>query len=336
MRLNVAGGVRQYCNYINSCNLLHMDESYARRTRWGGIVCPGPYILRVAAIAPGLPGVSWLWGGVDFEWRRPVRVGDIIAQRGRLIDAYEKRGANVSRMLVQVGEFAYTDQLGERVATARSYTLRVPRSKGRGGLSYTPRATRWTDADIVALEDAMLAERVRGGTPRYWEDVRVGDELSPLTYGPLRTVDIAFTRATEAEREEGAHVYPLLHRRRHPGDAYQDPETGAQDAPHRGHWEAYMARAMGMPGIYDVATQRIGWLYRLVADWADDDGFVQRLGARIRRPNVVGDVTRVKGCVVKKARVGEKNIVECDVWIENEKGDTTTTGKAVVALPSRG
>ncbi len=88
---------------------------------------------------------------MDFEWRRPVRVGDIIAQRGRLIDAYEKRGANVSRMLVQVGEFTYTDQLGERVATARSYTLRVPRSKARGGLSYTPRATRWTDADIAAL-----------------------------------------------------------------------------------------------------------------------------------------------------------------------------------------
>lgn len=140
-----------------------MDDGYARRTRWGGIVCPGPYILRVAAIAPGLPGVSWLWGGVDFEWRHPIRIGDIIAQRGRLIDAYEKRGANVPRMLVQVGEFNYTDQLGERVAIATSYTLHVPRSKARGGLSYTPRATHWTDADI-AFTRATEADRERAHT----------------------------------------------------------------------------------------------------------------------------------------------------------------------------
>lgn len=33
-----ANGVRQYCNYISSRNPLHMDEGYARRARWGGIV----------------------------------------------------------------------------------------------------------------------------------------------------------------------------------------------------------------------------------------------------------------------------------------------------------
>lgn len=95
-----------------------------------------------------------------------------------------------------------------------------------------------------------------------------------------------------------------------------------------------MAQAMSMPGVYDVATQRVGWLYRLVFDWAGDDGFVQQLSVRIRRPNVVGDVTRVKGRVVRKARKGDDAVVDMEVWCENQTGQVTAPGTAVVTLPA--
>jgi hypothetical protein len=44
----------------------------------------------------------------------------------------------------------------------------------------------------------------------------------------------------------------------------------------------------------------------------------------------------VKGVVTAKRREGGENLVELDVWTENDEGKKTTPGTAVVALPSKG
>ena len=47
----------------------------------------------------------------------------------------------------------------------------------------------------------------------------------------------------------------------------------------------------------------------------------------------MGDVTWIKGKVVEKARENGRNIVRCDVWCENHRGEQTAKALIEVVLP---
>ena len=49
--------------------------------------------------------------------------------------------------------------------------------------------TRYTDQEIEEIELAILSESRRGNTARYSETTIHGDQLGPLTKGPLSIVD---------------------------------------------------------------------------------------------------------------------------------------------------
>ena len=83
--------VRDFCNYMGSENPLFLDASYAAATRWGGIVAP-PAMVGQAIIAPGLRGIQWIYAGIEWEFYRVMQPGDVISQRGRLLDAVGKKG----------------------------------------------------------------------------------------------------------------------------------------------------------------------------------------------------------------------------------------------------
>ncbi|MGE0714294.1 MAG: hypothetical protein AB7P02_02530 [Alphaproteobacteria bacterium] len=139
----------------------------------------------------------------------------------------------------------------------------------------------------------------------------------------------------------GGHIYKAheraeRYRKRHPADAYVDPDTGAQDHPARGHTQEYMAHEVGMPGGYDVGLQRISWLGQLMTNWMGDDGFLRRLNATLRRPNVFGDVSWCRGKVVDKRVEEGDHLVDLEVWTQNQLGEVTTKGVATVLLPARG
>jgi len=44
---------------------------------------------------------------------------------------------------------------------------------------------KYTNEELDFIEKVHDAESIRGATIRWWEDVRVGDELQPVVNGPL-------------------------------------------------------------------------------------------------------------------------------------------------------
>jgi len=72
-----------------------------------------------------------------------------------------------------------------------------------------------------------------------------------------------------------------------------------------------------------------------MTNWAGDDGFLEELNVEIRRHNIVGDTTWCQGRVVGKEVKDGEHRVRCQVWAENQRGETTVTGTAVGALPAR-
>ena len=334
--------IRDFCNYMGSENPMFLDPAHAAASRWRGIIAP-PAMVGQAIIAPGLRGIQWIYAGIEWEFFDVMRPGDVITQRGQLADAVEKRGRAVPRMILQISGVTCTRQDGFVVARSRPHHMRTPRRRASGGMNYDAQPQRWSPEQLAAVEQEQLAEKVRGNLPRYWEDLAEGDEMAPVVYGPLRISDIAFTGSftdsgalnAEAVAHNGAHVYQLHNRRRHPADTYVNPETGMQDHPHRGHWEGYMAREVGMPGVYDMGPQRASWLCRYFTDWMGDDAFLTRLSAFLRRPNIVGDVTRISGRVERKWIEDGHHYVECSAWAVNQRNEITMPGNAVISLPSR-
>ncbi len=327
-------------NYMGSRNPIFFDSDYASRTVWGVIIAP-PTIVGTAVIAPGLPGVQWIYSGTRWRFYKIMRAGDVIVQRGRLIGAEEKIMSHGERMILQIGETTCTNQNGDLVARATNYGLRIPRTESGGGMKYKPRGQEWTDEQLKRIEEEVNAEEIRGENPRYWEDIEIGEIMHSIVYGPLRTIDIGLARGPMVMgilyglKTEGSFAYQWLKRKRHPGDVYTDQKTGVPDHPHRGHWEEKMARAVGMPGRYDVGYHRLSWICRLAMDWMGDDGFIKELEGFVRKPNVVSDITRISGKVVGKDILEKDHVVSCELWAENQLGEKTMTGKALIRLPSR-
>ncbi|HMS81141.1 MAG TPA: MaoC family dehydratase N-terminal domain-containing protein [Burkholderiaceae bacterium] len=329
--------VRHFCWGIGDDNPLFCDPGYGAGTRWGTGLAPGCFLYAIdsTVVAPKLRGVQWLYGGTDWEWYRPIRHRDAFTTTARLLDAVEKRGGKAAAFIVQTGEVLYVNQRGERVARALGHTARTPRARAKDGLKYEARPThRYAPEELEAFARALDAEAPRGAPPRHWEDVEVGATLPPLLKGPLTITDM-ICWYSGAGHSYQAHRRAHLQRRRHPADAYVNPQTGAQDSAARGHTEAAMAREVGMPGGYDVGPQRISWMGQLVTDWMGDDGFLRRLGARVRRPNIFGDVSWCRGTVVDRRVEDGVHLVELELEVENQLGETTATGTATVELPSR-
>ena len=86
----------------------------------------------------------------------------------------------------------------------------------------------WTEEQLDAIEEDILAESPRGATPRFWDDVQVGDELDVITKGPLGLTDfIAFIAVRR--RADPAAVRP----RRRAAPLPQAPQVGVPRPPHQ-------------------------------------------------------------------------------------------------------
>ncbi len=81
---------------------LFWDESYARTTRWGGIIAPEEFNPfgwpperpknRPSAGGTGKPGSRILNGGVETEYLAPIRPGDVIRSVHKVAEIFEREG----------------------------------------------------------------------------------------------------------------------------------------------------------------------------------------------------------------------------------------------------
>ena len=330
--------VRHFCWSLGDENPLFCDPQYGRASRWKSALAPGCFLYTIdtTVVAPKLRGIQWLYGGTDFEWYRPIRHRDSFKVRARLLDAVEKHGGKAKSFIIQTGEVLYTNQHGELVCKALGSTARVPRARAEGGLKYAARDThRYTPDELLHIAHAIESEELRGAAPRFCEDVEVGASVQPMLKGPLNITDMICWYSGGGHSYQ-AHRRAAMYRKRHPADAYIDPKTGAQDSPARGHAEQAMAREVGMPGGYDVGPQRISWIGQLMTNWMGDDGFLRRLKVSVRRPNIFGDVSWCRAKIVDKRIEAAVHLVELAVSVENQLGEVTASGMAVVELPARG
>lgn len=336
--------IRHFAEGFGDLNPLWIDEEYARKTKYGGIVAPptfiftfssGPrYIGAKPSRGTGLPGLHGLFSGCDLEFYQPVLLNDRLTGTSRLADVIEKKSEFAERIVFYVDETVYRNQREEAVAKERRWHSRWERYKRKDKYASVPKP-RYTPEELRVIEEAYDREEIRGAIPRYWEEVQVWEELVPMVKGPLVSTDIVTWMMGWGSPY--CMAFGIRHRylKLHPAANVPDLETNAPDLPERGHWDDTFARHLGLPGAYDIGTARISWMAHLLTNWMGDDGRLKKLSVQLRRPIIVGDTTWCKAKVVNKLVQNGEHLVELEIWGENQRGEITTPGQATVRLPSR-
>jgi acyl dehydratase len=141
------------------------------------------------------------------------------------------------------------------------------------------------------------------GAAVYFEDVDIGDAITPLGFNPTRAMIAAYVTACH------------MTEKRFTDDAY--------------------ARSLGMDGIIAPGNMGLAYLSRMITDWAAGS-VLRKLEVRFRGFVKPDTVLTCKGIIVEKHVRGSENSIECDVFIENDDGDRPVSGSATIILPTRG
>jgi len=91
-----------------------------------------------------------------------------------------------------------------------------------------------------------------------------------------------------------------------------------------------------LPGIIVHGALKSAWIGQLLGDWVGDEGKIKTYGISYRGMDVPGDTLTCKGNVTKKYTEGDEHLVDCEIWLENSKGEKTTPGTATLVLPTKG
>ncbi len=149
----------------------------------------------------------------------------------------------------------------------------------------------------------------------YWEDVVEGAEIKPLS-------KIATTQMLVRWAGASGDFNPL-------------------------HYDDAFAESIGTGKRVVHGALKRQWLVQLLTDWMGDRGFLKKFSCQYRAMDYPrgmrtmtepqeGETWWCKGKVTKKYIEGKEHLVDCDIKLENGKGEVTTPGKATVVLPSRG
>ncbi len=137
----------------------------------------------------------------------------------------------------------------------------------------------------------------------YFEDVEEGMELPTVEKTPTTQQLVKYAGAS--------------------GDYYQI------------HYDQGFAKANGLPDVILHGALKNAFLGHLMTNWVGEHGTLRKLSAQYRGMDVPGTPIYAKGVVTKKYVENGDNLVECDIWLENHKGEKTTPGSALVALPAK-
>ena len=100
------------------------------------------------------------------------------------------------------------------------------------------------------------------------------------------------------------------------------------------HYDAPYAQCQGLPGPV-VDGQMLGaFLVQLVQDWAGPKAFLQSLTFQNRGMVLPGDTLTCGGQVIAISEKEGKNLVDCDLWIDNQRGERVVgSASATVSIP---
>jgi len=148
----------------------------------------------------------------------------------------------------------------------------------------------------------------------YWEDIQSGMAITPLP-------KVATTQMLVKWAAASGDFNPL-----HYEDAFA------------------VSQGVGKPIVHGQLKR--SWLIQMITDWMGNQGSLKKFSCQFRamdypRPMKTmtepqdGETLWCRGRITKAYHEANTFFVDCDIWIENGRGEKTTSGTSTVTLPSR-
>jgi len=132
--------------------------------------------------------------------------------------------------------------------------------------------------------------------------------------------------------EVGAEIPPLI---KHPTPVQLVMWAGASGDYNAVHYNKETALGQGLPDIIVHGRLKSAFLCQMLNDWMGEEGFLKMISCQHRGMDIPGNKLICKGKVTNKYIKDGKHCVECEIWVENEQGQRTAPGTAILNLPSR-
>ncbi len=329
-----ADAIRHFAYGTDDDNPLWVDPDHAAKSRYGKQLAPPCFLVSVLyPILHGAPmkaPLASLIAGVEYEWFKPILVGDRLRAVSKQKDFYEKRSKEGRRLNFVISEVTYFNQDDEAVGRATG-TMIMAAQLGREVMFERP-IHRYSDEELEEIEETFRTERRTGAEILYFEDVEVGRQVPPIVRGPLTIGDLVCWNAAIGPSYKAGR-WGFLELAKAPHAAARNPVTNFSVKYSQQHEDFNLAAGRGMPGPFDNGVMRFGWVAPLVTNWMGDDGFLRRLYVAIRKPVIYGDLVTYAAKVTEKDE--SRSVVKLEITGTNQEGEVTTKGSAEVELPRR-
>jgi acyl dehydratase len=335
-------------------NPFWIDERYAAGTRWGGLIAFPMYSVGTTNVTtnesktPECGYERQLWPGENWEFLRPIRVGDTLRTWNRAPQIREQtvpdRGDTRGFLLMECN-CDLVNQKDEIVGIYENYTVRIFFPDGPPGASYTLERYGFTENEIVYLDRLARQEKVRGAEIRYWEDVNINDMLDPVVIGPTNIADIyafgggiglsmgAGFRGSDSAGEQQP-LHQLLEKEGVIGSEYMEYDGSYYKGAGR-HADDLSAREEGEPAAFLWGAMSLRSQLCCLTNWMGDDAFVRKFSWRHITRTVVGDASYSLGKVVNKRIENGEYLVDIALWQQDMRGFIADAAFATVALLSK-
>ena len=324
--------IRRFGDGVGDYNPLYRDEVHAAASRFGMVTAPPIFIYGASigvamAINGNIDGrrlsssfFPMNYAGGEINFYKTIWLGDRITATEEIVDVHRKHSGRIGDFVLCEALVSYHNQRKELVATKQTLMARYENLGGGRTIKYDREKKTQV---IEESPDPLVFERQRRGTEtRYFEDVTEGEEIPPLHKGTYTVTELFL------------FTHGVVGTGRSPRAALEAEDS--KDLGGGGRFDADHARdRRNMPGQFDWGPQRVCWLSQMATDWMGDDGTLKRMATRVRHPNVVGDTNTIFGKVGRKYTVDGENLVDLEIYNENQAGLATTESTITVALPAR-
>ena len=137
----------------------------------------------------------------------------------------------------------------------------------------------------------------------FWDDVTEGMDMPPLVKNPTTQQLVKYAGAS--------------------GDYYQI------------HYDKDFAKGNDLEDVILHGALKNAFLGQYMTDWMGPLGNLGMLSCQYRGMDSPGQPITAKGSVTRKYQEEGRNLVDCEIWLENTAGQKTTPGAATVELPIR-
>lgn len=310
--------IYELADAIEEPNPLYLDAVYAKKSRFGGLLCPQlaawkDWAPRIDYFGAGqdshfevpLPFKSYGFnGGSEWTFHRPVRLGDQITKNEKIVDMYERPG-RTGQLVFIVRESTQSNQKGELLLTTRHISIFRKRLETEGADKPAPSGPVNLPR-ISPPGPGEAVEKAQWSAPpqRTPDQINVGDEIPSVVRGPMTTGHLVRWASVNGN-------YARI------------------------HWDLpYAMLRQGLPNVVVNGSLKNEYLYILLQRFAGEAGWVRKIYLEHRGMDHPGDTLTIVGKVTEKTERDGFGYVKCEIGLRNDRGQTTQ-GWAEVVLPKR-